>query len=185
MNSLQLNYLTVFKNNEKLVKMNVQFYNYKTSVINSKSGETQLFSLNKVLSQINEKNEVKLNSHKIIKSPETIAFLQQFAQEPLNIEKIHVPEVIEYSKTDSTYYVSGQFLQFILLHYDTSFANYTTTFLETLRNIYNNRFTSIIEHCDLDLLQDTLYFIVPETIVENGTEKTVYKSLKKNSVVFK
>jgi hypothetical protein len=151
---------------KKVIKMNVQFYNYKTSVINSKSGETQLFSLAKILSQINEKNEVKINSHKIVKDPETISFLQQFTQEPINIEKIHVPEVIEYSKTDSTYYVSGQFLQFILLHYDVSFANYTTAFLETLRNIYNNRFTSIIEHCDLDLLQDTLYFIAPETIVK-------------------
>ena len=161
---------------------NIEFYNYKTNSIVSKDG-TIMYPLCKILNQMNERNNVNLNSHKILKNPETIAFLQTFTDDTINIEKLFIPNVIEYSKSDSTYYISGQTLQFILLHYDTSFAKCATNLLETLRNIYNNMFNNIIERNDLDLLQYMLDLVAPETIIENGVEKIIYKRVKKNSIV--
>lgn len=161
---------------------NIEFYNYKTNTIVTKDGII-MYPLCKILNQINERNNVNLNSHKILKNPETIAFLQTFTDNTINIDKLFIPNVIEYSKNDSTYYISGQILQFILLHYDTSFAKCATNFLETLRNIYNNMFNNIIEKNDLDLLQYMLDLVAPETIIENGVEKIIYKRVKKNSIV--
>jgi glycosyltransferase involved in cell wall biosynthesis len=73
---------------------NIEFYNYKTNTIVTKDGII-MYPLCKILNQINERNNVNLNSHKILKNPETIAFLQTFTDNTINIDKLFIPNVID------------------------------------------------------------------------------------------